>query len=123
MRSWKGAGVLLIAGALLLTACGGSKSPSSTAPTSGGASGTSNNHITIQNFMFSPMHDSVSPGETVSVTNKDSATHTLSATGGQFNTGNIMQNQTKTFTAPMKPGTYDYICNIHQYMMGTIVVK
>ena len=53
--------------------------------------------------MFMPMSLSVSPGATVKVTNKDSATHTLTATGGQFNTGNITQNQTKTFKAPSKP--------------------
>jgi len=73
--------------------------------------------------MFSPMHAAVAPGSTVSVTNKDSVTHTLTATGGQFDTGDIDAGQTKTFTAPMKPGTYSYICNIHQYMMGTIVVR
>jgi plastocyanin len=79
--------------------------------------------ITISNFMFQPMSLTVSPGATVKVTNKDSATHTLTATGNQFNTGDIDQNQTKSFTAPMKAGTYHYICNIHQYMMGTITVK
>jgi plastocyanin len=80
--------------------------------------------VTISNFMFKPMHLVVSPGETVKVTNKDSATHTLSSTkAGQFNTGNITQNQTKSFKAPKKPGKYNYICNIHQYMMGTITVK
>jgi len=93
---------------------------SSSASASSSVKGTS---ITISNFMFMPMSLSVSPGATVKVTNKDSATHTLTATGGQFNTGNITQNQTKTFKAPSKPGTYHYICNIHQYMMGTIVVK
>ena len=117
-----GAGVLFIAGALLLAACGSSTptmsgGPAASASSSGGSS------ITISNFMFMPMSLSVSPGATVKVTNKDSATHTLTATGGQFNTGNITQNQTKTFKAPSKPGTYHYICNIHQYMMGTIVVK
>jgi plastocyanin len=65
----------------------------------------------------------VAPSSTIRVTNKDSATHTLTATAGQFNTGNITQNQTKTFKAPATPGTYHYICNIHQYMMGTIIVK
>jgi plastocyanin len=117
-----GAGVLLVAGALLLAACGSgtpAKSGSS-APTGTSSSGTS---ITISNFMFSPMSLTVSPGATVKVTNKDSATHTLTANGGQFNTGDVTQNQTKTFKAPSKPGTYHYICNIHQYMMGTIVVK
>jgi plastocyanin len=66
---------------------------------------------------------SVKPGAVVKVTNKDSATHTLTASNNAFNTGDITQNQTKTFKAPMKPGTYHYICNIHQYMMGTIIVK
>jgi len=84
---------------------------------------TSTETITISNFMFSPMHASVAPGSTVSVTNKDSVTHTLTATGGRFNTGDIGPGQTKTFRAPSKAGTYDYICNIHQYMMGTIVVR
>jgi plastocyanin len=117
-----GAGVLFMAGALLLAACG-SSTPATvggSAATSGSSSGSS---ITISNFMFSPMSLSVSPGATVKVTNKDSATHTLTATGGQFNTGNVAQNQTKTFKAPSKPGTYHFICNIHQYMMGTITVK
>ena len=117
-----GAGVLFIAGALLLAACGSSTpTMSGSAATSASSSGGSS--ITISNFMFMPMSLSVSPGATVKVTNKDSATHTLTATGGQFNTGNITQNQTKTFKAPSKPGTYHYICSIHQYMMGTIVVK
>ena len=59
----------------------------------------------------------------VKVTNKDSATHTLTATNGAFNTGDITQNQTKTFKAPTKPGKYSYICDIHQYMMGTLTVS
>ena len=73
--------------------------------------------------MFSPMELTVSPGATISVTNMDSSTHTLTATDGQFNTGDVTQNQTKTFKAPMKAGAYHYICNIHQYMMGSITVK
>jgi plastocyanin len=122
VRMRSGAGVaLLVAGALLLAACGGGTTKSGSAAASSGSAST--DHITISNFMFSPMHDSVAPGATVLVTNKDSTTHTLTATGGQFNTGDITQNQTKTFKAPTKPGTYNYICNIHQYMMGTITVK
>jgi plastocyanin len=116
-----GAVVLVLAAALLLAACssgGGGGSGSSSA--SGAAASTKS--ITISNFMFSPMHAAVAPGSTVSVTNKDSVTHTLTATGGQFDTGDIGPGQTKTFTAPSKAGTYTYICNIHQYMMGSIVV-
>jgi plastocyanin len=125
-----GALVLVLAGALLLAACssGGSGSSGSAASSgsssgSGSAGATSSNAITISNFMFSPMSVSVAPGSTVTVTNKDSVAHTLTATGGQFDTGNIDGGQSKTFTAPSKAGTYGYICNIHQYMQGTIVVR
>jgi plastocyanin len=116
-----GASILLVVGALLLSACSGGTSPK--APATSSSSGTHSDSITISNFMFSPMSVVVAPGATVSVTNKDSATHTLTATGGQFNTGEITQNQTKTFHAPMHAGTYHYICDIHQYMMGTITVS
>jgi plastocyanin len=119
LRLKVGAGVLVLSGALLLAACG-SSTPKSSAPASSSGSGTS---ITISNFMFEPMSLTVAPGTTIKVTNKDSATHTLTATGGQFNTGDIDQNHTKSFTAPSKPGTYHYICNIHQFMMGAITVK
>ena len=118
---------VVLAGAILLAASGsGEMRPASASGSSSSSSSTaaaSSVHITISNFMFHAMSVNVKSGATVSVTNKDSATHTLTATGGQFNTGDITQNQTKTFKAPMKPGTYSYICNIHQYMMGTVIVK
>ena len=122
-RARYGAGVLLIAGVLLLGAY--ISAPASKGAPAGQSSGSTatGTHITISNFMFSPMALTVSPGATISVTNKDSATHTLTATDGQFNTGDVTQNQTKTFKAPMQAGTYHYICNIHQYMMGSITVK
>ena len=123
-----GAVVTVMAAALLLSACGGGGGSGSTSPTassssSGSAAATPTTSITISNFMFSPMAASVAPGSTVTVANKDSVTHTLTATGGQFDTGDIGPGQTKTFTAPTKPGTYDYMCNIHQYMTGKIVVR
>ena len=124
-RSRGGAVVLVLAAALLLAACssGGSSGSSGASSSSRSGAATPTKSITISNFMFSPMHAAVAPGSTVSVTNKDSVAHTLTATGGQFNTGDIGAGRTTTFKAPSKAGTYDYICNIHQYMMGTIVVR
>jgi plastocyanin len=122
-RALYGASILLIAGVLLLGAyisAPASKGVSANQSSDSSATGT---HITISNFMYSPMELTVSPGATISVTNKDSSTHTLTATGSQFNTGDVTQNQTKSFKAPTHAGTYHYICNIHQYMMGSITVK
>jgi plastocyanin len=73
--------------------------------------------------MFSPATLTVAPGATVKVTNTDQVTHTLTASNGAFNTGNIAAGQSGTFTAPKTPGRYSYICSIHQYMSGTIVVS
>lgn len=118
-----------LGGAVLLAIGNGemAMSPSSAsgraAPGASSISVRSSVHITISNFMFEPMSVTLSPGAMVSVTNRDSSTHTLTASGGQFDTGDIAQNQTRIFKAPMKPGTYSFICNIHQYMTGTIIVK
>lgn len=79
--------------------------------------------IKIVNFMFAPVTVKVNPGELIKVTNYDTVAHTITAVHGQFNTGNIGHLQTKSFRAPKKPGTYHYICNIHQFMTGTLVVK
>ena len=108
---------------LLLAACGGGSGAAPSATSRGAGAAVAANTVTISNFMFSPMTATVAPGATVKVANKDAVTHTLTATTGQFDTGNIAPGQTKTFTAPTKPGSYHYICNIHQYMMGTIVVR
>jgi plastocyanin len=100
---------------LVLTGCGSGR-------TGGGA--TAPDAITIKNFMFSPMTLTVSPGAKVTVTNEDSATHTLTATGTKaFDTGDVGPGRTVTFTAPSTAGTYSYLCDIHQYMSGTLVVK
>jgi plastocyanin len=102
-----------------VAACGGGASH----PSSGSGAAVRSDTVTIANFMFSPMTAAVAPGETVTVVNKDAVAHTLTDTGDRFDTGNIGPGQTMSFTAPTKPGSYHYICNIHQYMMGTIRVR
>lgn len=114
----------LVSSALLFTACGGTGMGSSSGSARSRSNSTQNGtSITISNFMFTPMSLSVEPGASVTVTNKDSTVHTLTATDGKFDTGDLAPNQIKTIKAPMAPGSYHYICNIHQYMMGTITVK
>ncbi|HEY7931122.1 MAG TPA: cupredoxin domain-containing protein [Acidimicrobiales bacterium] len=96
--------------------------PSVTAASASGAPAVV--HVKIVNFMFAPMTIKAHPGELIQVTNKDTVAHTLTSTKPkQFTTGNIGHNQTKGFRAPKKPGTYHFICFIHQFMTGTLVVK
>ena len=105
--------------ALLLSGCssGSGSAPASSAPAAA-------NTIVIKNFAFSPAALTVSPGAKVTVTNEDSVTHTVTATGAKaFDTGDVAPGNTVTFTAPNTGGSYPYICFIHQYMHGTLTVK
>ncbi len=114
--------------ALTLTACGGSSGGAPAAqPTVSKASSahTAANMVEIHMFAFHPGSLTVAPGATVTVRNADSTTHTLTdkANPKLFSTGDIAPGQTKTFTAPTKPGSYPYICLIHQFMAGTLIVR
>lgn len=126
--------VLLCAGALALAACSSTTSSSSSASSSttapAAASSSSNSsapvssiHIIIKNFAFHPDDFTVSPGATITVTNEDSVDHTFTARNKAFNTGDIAPGQTVHLTAPSKPGSYPYLCLIHQFMTGTMTVS
>lgn len=120
---------LLMAGGSL-AACGSSSHSASPTPTAASSSSPSSGPtatgttITIKNFAFSPSTLSVKPGAMVTVHNADSATHTVTSSAkGAFNTGDVAPGGTQTFTAPSKPGSYPYICSIHQFMHGTLMVS
>jgi plastocyanin len=121
----------LLGVAVVASACSsGSPSSSPTTTTVPGGTGSGGGSpvpgaatIAIQNFSFSPSTMTVSPGERITVTNKDSVTHTLTSTTMKFNTGDIASGRTAVITAPSRPGRYPYYCMIHQYMTGTLVVK
>lgn len=69
--------------------------------------------------------DTVSPGATITIHNEDSLTHTFTAVNpaGAFNAGDIPAGATVHLKAPTKPGTYNYDCTIHPFMLGTLVVS
>ena len=125
--------VALVGMALTFAACSSSGSTttttggaSSSVPTTaggGGGGGAATDAIVIKNFAFSPASITVKPGATVTVTNKDSVAHTVTASNGGFNTGDIQPGASATFTAPNSAGSYPYICSIHQYMTGTLIVS
>lgn len=77
--------------------------------------------LTIKNFNFQPGALEVPAGARVTVRNEDSATHTVTADDGSFDTGNVDGGATSTFTVP-KDGEIPYKCDIHPYMRGVIRV-
>ncbi len=94
---------------------GPATSPSAAA---GGAAAAS---AQIANFAFAPAGLTVKVGGTVTWTNADSATHTVTADNGSFDSGHLAPGTTfkQTFA---KAGTYAYHCSIHSSMTGTITV-
>ncbi|MFC1417966.1 cupredoxin domain-containing protein [Streptacidiphilus cavernicola] len=128
---WKRAAGLTAVVAFALVGCSSTAgNGSATAPTASGtgsgasAAATAGSTIVIDNFGYMPQSLTVSPGQKVTVVNKDSTPHTLTAsTGKAFDTGTIAAKSSGSFTAPTTPGSYPYICSIHQFMHATLVVK
>jgi len=77
--------------------------------------------IEISGFAFNPQTATVKVGTQVTWTNKDSATHSIKADDGSFDSGPINQGESFTFQFNT-PGTFPYICTVHPSMQGTIIV-
>ncbi|CAC17491.1 cupredoxin family copper-binding protein [Streptomyces violaceoruber] len=100
---------------------GGGGGATESATRSSASGGT---QVTIKDFTFEPASLTVSPGAKVTVVNKDSTTHTLTASkGGSFDTGDIAPGKSATFTAPSTAGDFPYACTIHPFMKGTLTVE
>jgi plastocyanin len=101
--------------------CGGDDNPMNP-----GGGGGADKTITIVaengSNSFSPNPDTVTVGQTVSWHNAAGTTHTATANGGTFNTGNIGNGSTSAPIAMGAPGSFPYHCSIHPSMTGTLVV-
>jgi plastocyanin len=100
---------------------GGSASATSSSATASSAPRSGHVTVTIRNYMYEPMHLTVTAGTTVSFHNDDAAPHTATALNGGFDTGTIKQGQTRTVTLK-KSGHYAYHCLFHAFMTASITV-
>ena len=80
--------------------------------------------VEIHNFAFQPATVTVHPGDTIEWKNEDSAPHTATAETPKpgFDSGVIQSGKSWRYDAPEK-GTYNYICKIHPYMKGKLIVQ
>jgi plastocyanin len=76
--------------------------------------------LAIRDFSFAAT--SVAPSGLVTVDNGDSAAHTVTAEDGEFDSGEVRGGATSTFQAPDEAGTYEFACEIHSDMTGTLTV-
>lgn len=77
--------------------------------------------VDITNFAFTPATLTVKVGDAVTWTNHDEEPHTVAADDGSFHSPGLGTNDKYTFTFTT-PGSFSYICSIHPFMHGTVVV-
>ncbi|MDQ2902837.1 MAG: cupredoxin family copper-binding protein [Chloroflexota bacterium] len=83
---------------------------------------TGSNTVGVSNFTFSPGALTVHVGDKVTWTNNDSVAHTVTSDNGKFDSNTLAPGTSFSFKFT-KAGTYDYHCNIHSSMHGSIIVK
>ena len=80
------------------------------------------NEVFIQGMAFDPGTITVAANTTITWTNKDGVSHTVTSNTGLFDSGTI--NPNKTFSHLfVTAGSYPYHCTIHPSMTATVNVN
>jgi len=77
--------------------------------------------VSIEGFAFKPTTIIIPVGTTVRWTNNDAVQHTVTDSQGTFDSGLLEPGQSfeRGFDVP---GNYSYICTLHPFMQGTVIV-
>jgi plastocyanin len=78
--------------------------------------------IAVQEFKFAPSVLTVRVGTTVTWTNHDEETHTVTSSTGAFASSGLGHEEgfSQTFT---RAGRYEYFCALHPHMKATVIVR
>jgi plastocyanin len=121
------AATLILLGAACSKSSTPATSPTQPATTPAPASGSPSAALTVQQgaggFVFAPASFSVKKGETITVSNVGSASHTFTITGKGIDVLNS-PGQSQSVAINLAPGTYQFICRFHVNlgMKGTLTV-
>ena len=78
--------------------------------------------VQIDQYAFLPQRVTVKAGTTVTWSNDDDDSHTVASSSKFFKSKALDTGDKFSFTFTT-PGTYDYICSVHPYMTGAVVVE
>ena len=90
-------------------------------PAQQGAPVTGVTHMNMQNFAYQMANMQVRAGTTVTWTNQDNVPHSITFKNGMKDSGLLYQGQSFSYTFNT-PGTYQYYCSVHPYMVATVTV-
>ena len=115
---------LVVATGAVFVAYGGESESGASGPA---APAVAVDKVPITNFKFVPDAVTVAAGSTITWTNSDAAPHTATSGAspspdGLFDTGILKKGQSKEIKLT-KPGTFEYYCELHAFMKGTVTVK
>jgi YVTN family beta-propeller protein len=96
----------------------GSSTESSSAGASAPPAGAT---VRIKDFSFVPASTKISVGEQVNWVNDDAAPHAIAVKGGKAS--RMLAPGQSVSLSFEKPGTYEYICSVHPYMTGKVIVQ
>ena len=75
----------------------------------------------VEDFQFNPLTVDIAAGGQVRWTWTGSSFHNVTSTGGGPLSSATQGSGTYTFTFPT-PGRFDFLCTIHPFMTGTVIV-
>jgi len=79
--------------------------------------------VSLNNFSFDPATLTIKTGTTVTWTNNDAVSHTVTSdTGNLLSSPVLSPGQSFSFTF-ISPGSVNYHCNIHRTMKGAIIIN
>lgn len=79
--------------------------------------------VEILDFAFGPDQVTVVAGDTVTWSNSDSATHTITGQGNEvIDSPDLGESDTFEVTFD-DAGSYEYFCKFHPFMVGTVTVQ
>ena len=79
--------------------------------------------IEIANFQFVPAEAVVAAGTEVVWLNADTDIHSIISTGELFTSSDTFANGESYSVVFTEPGTYEYTCGVHPFMMGSVTVE
>lgn len=96
--------------------------PEGTAGAAEGGTGSAVEVVVVENLEFGTARLEVAPGTTVRWVNRDPVVHTATSDDGSWSSPAIEPDESweRTFE---EPGTYEYHCEPHPFMTGTVVVN
>ncbi len=85
-----------------------------------GVASADTTQVSIRDYKFQPDQVAIKKGDTVTWTNIDPVPHDVKFKDAESPNMKKEETYSKTFN---EAGTFDYLCDIHPYMKGKVVVQ